>query len=363
MSKLIPISLLFILLATNVSKSQVKYKFETYAGSVAGYKDGDRKAAQFFSPEGIVADQNGNLFITEYRTSIVRKIDKNGAVTVIAGQPMKTGFADGISSASLIDRPHGVAVDKKGNVFFCDMKNHLIRKITPNGLVSTFAGKNREKGINDGMAENALFNQPEGVAINSKGELYVADTYNFTIRKIDLNGNVTTLAGKGNEAGYSDGNGENARFNMPLGLAIDKFDNIYVVDANYDLDFQGNSLIRKIDSEGNVTTFAGVFGQNGHNDGKLDKAIFNKPIGISIANDGTIFIADSEADLIRMIDNKGNVSTIGGQYLVEKASNGIGNKAAFADPQSITVAPNGDLFIADTFNNRIVIGRKLKTKK
>jgi NHL repeat len=357
-SKSIFLSILFLVFVIHVCKSQSKYRFETYAGSQEGFKDGDRKNALLWSPEGIAADKKGNLYITEYRTSVVRKIDAKGNVTLLAGQPFKTGFQDGKAAESLIDRPHGIAVGANGDVFFCDMKNHSIRKISVNGMVSTVAGKNTEKGLEDGIGENARFNQPEGIAINSKGELFIADTYNFTIRKIDINGQVSTFAGKGKQPGYADGKGKNARFNMPLGIAIDKNDNLYITDANYDLDsMQGNSLIRKIDTKGNVSTFAGVRGQNGHKDGTANKAIFNKPIGIAIGPDGSIFIADTEADLIRVIDKNKNVSTIAGLYLQEQI---MTDKITFADPQSITVAPNGDIYIADTFNNRIVLGKKLK---
>jgi serine/threonine protein kinase, bacterial len=341
-------------------KGQSAYKFETYAGSIDGFVDGNRNKALFRTPEGITADDKGNLYITEYRSSIIRKIDFKGNVSILAGQPLKTGYADGKASESLIDRPHGIAVDKEGNVFFCDMKNHLIRKIDSKGFISTIAGKQGKAGIKDGVGKNAQFNKPEGIVVDSKGNIFVADTYNFTVRKIDKKGNVSTFAGIGGKEGYADGNGKEALFNMPIGIAIDKKDNLFVVDAIYDSEKKGNSVIRKIDSKGNVMTFAGVQGKNGHKDGTLREAIFHKPVGITVSNDGTIFVADTEADLIRMIDTKGNVSTIGGQYLIEKSQDGVGNKAAFSDPQSIAVAPNGDIFITDTFNNKIVKGTKIK---
>ncbi len=352
--------LIFTLVFQVKINAQSTYKFETYAGSVDGFLDGYRKKALFRSPEGITADDKGNLYITEYRSSIIRKINAKGIVSILAGQPLKTGYADGKVFESLIDRPHGIAVDKKGNIFFCDMKNHLIRKIDCKGIISTIAGESGKAGINNGIGKNAQFNQPEGIVVDSKGNLFVADTYNFIVRKIDKNGNVTTFAGVGTEKGYSDGQEKKALFNMPIGIAIDKKDNLFVLDAIYDSSEQGNSVIRKIDPKGNVTTFAGVKGKNGHKDGKLQKAIFNKPVGITVANDGTIFIADTEADLIRMIDINGNVTTIGGQYLTEKSQDGIGSKAAFSDPQSIVATPNGDIFITDTFNNKIVKGTKIK---
>jgi sugar lactone lactonase YvrE len=349
-----------IIIFYSATHGQDKYKFETYAGSVDGFLDGDRTKALFRSPEGITIDNKGNLYITEYLSSIIRKIDAKGNVSILAGQPLKTGFADGKASESLIDRPHGIAVDNKGNVFFCDMKSHLIRKIDSKGIVSTVAGEKGKAGSKNGKGKNAQFSQPEGVVVDRKGNLFIADTYNFTVRKIDKNGNVTTFAGLGGKKGYTDGQGKKALFNMPIGIAIDKNDNLLVLDAIYDSSEQGNSVIRKIDPKGNVTTFAGVQGKNGHKDGKLREAIFNKPVGISVADDGTIFVADTEADLIRKIDTNGNVTTIGGQYLIEKAQDGMGDKTAFFDPQSLVVAPNGDIFITDTLNNKIIVGRKIR---
>ncbi len=358
--KVISTIFLFVIIFQTSTKGQAKYKFETFAGSVDGYLNGDRTKALFRSPEGITMDDKGNLYVTEYLSSIIRKVDAKGNVSILAGQPLKTGYKDGKASESLIDRPHGIAVDKKGNIFFCDMKNHLIRKIDKSGIVSTFAGRKGESGIRDGLNKNAQFNQPEGIVVDSQGNLFVVDTYNFSVRKIDKNGKVTTFAGVGGKKGYANGNGKQALFNMPIGISIDKNDNLFVVDAIYDSPKQGNSLIRKIDSNGNVSTFAGVHGKDGHKDGTLLKALFHKPVGIATAEDGTIFVADTEADLIRMIDKNGNVTTIGGQYLVEKMNDGIGNEAAFFDPQSLVVAPNGDIFITDTLNNKIIVGKKTK---
>ena len=191
------LSLLLILLlwASWQAVAQVRYRLDTYAGSADGFRDGDRKTALLRSPEGIAANDAGNLYITEYMSSIVRKIDKNGTVSLLAGQPMTTGYADGPGHQALFNRPHGLTVDKAGMVYVCDMKNHLIRTISPDGRVGTLAGKAGITGTADGASAQARFNQPEGVAINSRGDVFVTDTYNYTIRKIDPQGRVTTLAG------------------------------------------------------------------------------------------------------------------------------------------------------------------------
>jgi sugar lactone lactonase YvrE len=337
-----------------------KYRFEVYAGSEAGFKDAKGKEAQMHSPEGIAIDKEGNIYTTEYRTSIIRKIDKNSNVSLLAGQPMKIGFADGKATEALIDRPHGIELDKEGNVYFCDMKNNLIRKIDKNGMVSTFAGTVGKSGNVDGKALESQFYQSEDLAFDSKGNMYVADSYNFTIRKIDKNGIVSTFAGKAGVGGYADGKGKEAMFNKPLGIAIDKKDNIYIADADYDGKNPGNCLIRKIDLGGNVSTFAGVPMTEGNKDGDIKKATLHRPVGIDVDAKGNIYIADTEGDVIRIIDKKGNIQTIGGQYLQEKSKEGIGKKAAFFDPQALVVAPNGDIFITDTHNSKIIVGRKIK---
>jgi DNA-binding beta-propeller fold protein YncE len=359
--KMLRILFIILIISSLQSFSQSpKYRFEVFAGSKAGFKDAQGKEAQMHSPEGIAIDKDGNLYTTEYRTSIIRKIDKNGNVTLLAGQSMKTGFADGKAAEALIDRPHGIELDQQGNVYFCDMKNNLIRKIDKNGIVSTFAGTPQKAGNVDDKASEAQFYQSEDLAFDSKRNMYVADTYNFTIRKIDKNGIVSTFAGKAGVGGYADGKGTEAMFNKPLGIAIDKKDNIYVADADYDGKNMGNCLIRKIDLAGNVSTLAGIPKTEGNKDGTLKEATFHRPVGIAVDKKGNIYVADTEGDVIRFIDKKGNVSTIGGQYLQEKSAEGIGTEAAFFDPQSLVVAPNGDIFIADTHNSKIIVGRKVK---
>jgi sugar lactone lactonase YvrE len=352
-----------------VSKKQsstTEYNFQTIAGSVEGHLDGAAKKSLFRTPEGIAVDSKGNLFITDYWASNVRKISFNGDVSVLAGKDMDTGNINGTGSIARFNRPHGLVVVGDSVIYVCDMKSHTIRSVTYNGDVSTYAGIMGVGGATDGFRTNASFNMPEAIAVNSKGELFVADSYNFTIRKITIDGTVTTFAGVAGKAGYSDGVGPQALFNKPLGIAIDGRDNIYVADSDYDGKDGGNCLIRKISPKGKVTTLAGIPLKSGHVDGKVKNAQFNRPVGITVTADGIIFIADTEADLIRKINKNGEVSTIGGTYLDESFADGTGAHARFADPQSIVVDGEGNLYIADTFNNRIrkgvIIARKAGSK-
>ena len=339
-----------------------KYKFTNYAGAGYGHLDGVGDIAKFRSPEGIAVDKNGTVYVTEYASSIVRKITAEGIVSTLAGKDMELGFADGTSGDARFNRPHGVAVDEHLNLYVADMKNCTVRKINPGGKVETIAGIPTLQGSADGKSSQATFNQPEGIAVNSKGYLYIADTYNFTIREISPEGVVKTFAGKAGEAGDADGKGTQSRFNMPLGIAIDGADNIYIADANYDGAPNGNCTIRKITPGGEVTTMAGLTGSTGYADGIGNRARFNRPVGITVTKDGVVYVADTEADTIRKITADGNVSTIGGMYLIEDNKDGIGNNARFNDPQAITIDNKGVLFIADTFNNRISKGELINKK-
>jgi sugar lactone lactonase YvrE len=338
------------------------YTFTTIAGPGRGHRDGPGDQALLGAPEGIAVDNDGNVFFTEYNTTIVRKLSTDGLVTTIGGQAKRTGSKDGPGAESLFNRPHGAAVDSDGGIFVSDMKNNQIRRIGRDGLVSTLAGIAESSGARDGASPQATFQWPEGVAVDRQGTVYVADTYNFIVRAIDRDGIVRTVAGQASESGYRDGPGESARFSRPMGIAVDGQGWLYVVDANYDSPEFGNSLIRKISPDGVVSTLAGAVGQVGPNDGRGPEARFHQPVGIAVTSDGVVFVADTQADTIRRILSDGTVSTIGGAYLEEGHVDGIGGAARFHDPQAIAVDTLGNLYIADTFNYCIRKGSPTKSK-
>ena len=218
----------------------------------------------------------------------------SGVVTTLAGAAGQTGSTDGTGVAASFNYPFGVAVDSSGNVYVADTYGSTIRKITPAGAVTTLAGKTEEPGSSDGTGADASFSNPIGVAVDSNGNVYVADAGNATIRKITSAGVVTTLAGAAGLAGSADGPGADARFNYPEGVAVDSNGNVYVADTN-------NSLIRKITGAGVVTTFAGTAEQLGTEDGKGVAARFYYPIGVAVDSSGYVYVADTENHTIRKI--------------------------------------------------------------
>ncbi|MCX6877979.1 MAG: cadherin-like domain-containing protein [Verrucomicrobia bacterium] len=208
------------------------------------------------------------------------------AWTNFAGLPGGPGNADGTGSAARFNYPYGVAVDSAGNVYVADTYNHTIRKVTAAGVVTTLAGSAGNPGSADGTGNAALFYYPTGVAVDSAGNVFVADMYNYTIRKVTAAGVVTTLAGSAGAYGSVDGTGSAALFYYPTGVAVDSACNVFVADMY-------NNTIRKVTAAGVVTTVGGIAGIIGGADGIGSAANFSWPLGIAVDSVGNLYVADS----------------------------------------------------------------------
>ena len=314
----------------------------TFAGSGnAGYGDGTGTGASFSFPVGIAIDGLGNFYVADSYNNRIRKITALGVVSTFAGG----GYGpktNGTGTAASFNNPTGVATDAAGNAYVADKGNNLIRKITPLGEVSTYAGSSAQ-GNTNGTGTAASFNAPSGVATDAAGNVYVADQGNQIIRKITPLGVVTTLAGSGN-AGFADGTGTAASFRFPTGLATDAAGNVYVAD-------QSNQLIRKITPDGVVTTLAGN-GAIGLGDGVGNLASFNNPFGLCTDVTGNVFVADAENNSIRKITPSGVVSTIAGSGTAGLA-NGVGSAAMFNDPTGVVADGAGNLYVVEYRGNLI----------
>ena len=237
------------------------YTFATLAGYVySGGDDGFGLNARFYLPAGVALDGEGILYVADSSNHTIRKVTPAGDVTTLAGLAGSPGTSDGVGSGARFRNPSGVVVDSSGNVFVTDMSNYTIRKVTPWGEVTTVAGLPGQPGSDDGFGNNARFDLPNDIAIDSSDNLYVTDTRKSTIRRVTQAGDVSTLAGLAGSIGAVDGLGADARFNYPELLTSDSAGNLFVADS-------GNHTIRKISPDGAVTTLAGMPGQAGSEDG------------------------------------------------------------------------------------------------
>ena len=217
-----------------------RWTVSSLAGTAtAGYGDGTGTAARFSAPKGIAVDSEGNIYVADTDNNRIRKITSSGVVTTLAGTAT-AGYGDGTGTAAFFSAPHGIAADSSGNMYVTEAGNNRIRKITSSGVVTTLAGTS-VAGYADGTGTAARFSAPKGIAVDSEGNIYVADTGNNRIRKITPSGVVSTFAGTAT-AGYGDGTGTAARFSAPHGIAADSEGNMYVADT-------GNNRIRKIVKE------------------------------------------------------------------------------------------------------------------
>jgi serine/threonine protein kinase, bacterial len=301
----------------------------TLAGSgTAGGVDGPGTTAAFNHPSGVAVDSSGNVFVAGYWGNNIRKVTPSGVVSTFA-----TGF----------NEPFGIAIDSSNNLYVADRNNLRIAKVTPSGVVSTLAGTG-SSGSTDGPAGLASFSEPLAVAVDSAGIVYVAEGTSV-IRKIS-GGIVSTLAGQFGASGYLDATGTAARFVRPHGIAVDPSGvNVYVADN------LGNR-IRKISASGVVSTLAGS-GAAGFLDSTNPlTAQFNTPTGIAVDATGNLYIGDISNHRIRKIAANGNVTTIAGDGTPGWLdANGI--SAKFNSPVGVALGSSGELFVADVLNNRV----------
>ncbi|WP_394758663.1 NHL repeat-containing protein [Flavobacterium sp.] len=258
----------------------------TLAGSTAGFADGTGTGAKFNGPSGIALDASGNVYVADSENQKIRKITPAGIVTTLAGSTY--GYTDATGTAAQFKFPVSIVLDPSGNAFIGEIDSYKIRKITPAGAVTTFAGST--SGFQDGTATTAQFGFIFGISIDASGNLYAADSGNHKIRKISPTGVVSTLAGS--TSGFANGTGASAQFNSPRGIFVDSSGAIYVADTD-------NHKIRKISATGEVTTLAGS--TIGFTDGLGSIAQFSSPSALIKDSNGNIYIADRDNNRIRKI--------------------------------------------------------------
>jgi trimeric autotransporter adhesin len=336
-----------------IRKVDSKGNISTFAGNSGYGFAGDGGAAlssQLSAPRGICVDSAGNLYLADRWNNRIRKIAGTTISTIAGNGQGNFGGDGGLATSAQLSYPDGIAVDKAGNVYFSDLLNNRVRMVTPTGAISTFAGSGIPGfGGDGGAAASAQLNQPAGLAIDSSGSLYIADSNNAVIRKVTPQGVISTVAGTGGTEGYSGDGGAATKATLmaPLGVAIDPAGNLYIAD------YYG--WIREVNgSTGVITTLAGT-GSNGYSGdgGPAASAQFYNPIGVAVDSSGNVYVADSGNGAVRMIAN-GVISTIAGNgTLSYTGDGGPAALAQFSAISSIAVDSQGNVYVADTSNSAI----------
>ncbi len=326
---------------------------------------GPATQAELFQPQAVAWDSAGNLYIADSFNYVVRKVTPNGTITTVAGNgtqfyPPNGGLVGdgdgGLATSASLGTCYGLAVDAAGNIYIGDYDNSAVRKVSPNGMITTVAGNGLGGYSGDGgLATSAGLGWPTGVAVDAAGSVYIADTYNNVIRKV-TGGVITTLAGDGYIYGgfYGDGGlALNAELNSPGGLAVDAAGNVYIADSN-------NSAVRRVATNGTITTVAGIGGYwqyyGAGDGGPATSAYLVYPTGVAVDATGNLYIADYYDLRIRKVATNGIITTAAGSSLAGYAGDGgPASQAQFESPAGVAVDPAGNVYVADDLNNLVRI--------
>jgi len=326
----------------------------TVAGNGTSAYAGDGGAAtdaSLYYPHGVALDAFGNLYIADTKNSRIRMVDTNGIITTVAGNGSYSYTGDGgVATNASLYYPSGVALDAYGNLYIADLYNNRIRMVATNGVITTVAGNGTNIfGGDGGAATNAILYYPLGVAFDAFGNLYIADQYNNRIRKVDTNGIITTVAGNGTNTFAGDGGAAtNASLDYPTGVAFDAHGALYIADSD-------NNRIRMVNTNGVITTVAGngKIGYTGDGGAAINSSLYY-PTSVAIDSLGNIYIADSSYSRIRMVATNGVITTIAGNgSYYYTGDGGAATNASLNSPEGVAFDALGNLYIADTYNDRI----------
>ncbi|HWD93931.1 MAG TPA: hypothetical protein VG938_16495 [Verrucomicrobiae bacterium] len=307
--------------------------------------------AALTNPQGVAVDTNGNLFITDNDDDVVRKVDTNGIIATVAGKFGMTVFGgdSGQATNATLNHPNNLAISPDGTLYIADIFNQRIRRVSPGGIITTFAGNGAAAYSGEGTATLTSLNYPACVALDAAGNLFIADLINNRVREVS-GGTMSTVAGKSNPGFAGDGGlAANASLANPQGIGFDPLGNLYIADTS-------NNRIRKIDTSGIITTVAGNTGTNFTGDGGLaTNASLSMPWSVCVDNSSNVFIADFGHNRIRKIDSTGHISTVAGKSNTGAfgGDNGPATRASLNGPACVALDSTGNLYIADWHNNRV----------
>lgn len=346
-------------LAANVASAQT-YRISTLFGDFDPLEEVPIAEAWVRHPTGLAVDSEGSLYFVDRDTFRVRKVDPSGQVSTVAGSGLVGYSGDGgpATSARLGERVEGLALDGEGNVYIADTDNHRIRRVDRSGTIATIAGTGLWGTQGDGgPATNAGLTAVYGLATDAAGNLYVADTWDDKIRKIDASGTITTVAGTGEEGRGGDGGpATEARLDKPRGVAVDAAGNLYVADSD-------NHLVRRVDPGGTITTIAGTGDRGFSGDGgPATEAALAEPHAVTVDSVGGIYVADTGNGIVRRVGPEGFISTVAGipstipgiPRAPSVGSEELASGTEIGFPRALAIARSGELFVADAYRDSIL---------
>lgn len=328
------------------------FRIDTVLGDFDPLEEVQLSRAWTEGPVALAVDSAGNLYFAEAAIGRVRKVDRLGRVSTVAGSGLTGDSGDGgPATRARFGRIEGLALDSAGNIYIADADKNRIRRVDSAGTIETIAGTGRFGREGDGgPAASATLTAMSGVATDQNGNLYIADTWADRIRKIDSHGTISTVAGTGEEGRSGDGgSATEARLNRPHGVAIDDSGNIYIADTE-------NHLVRRVDASGTITTFAGT-GDAGYSGdgGAATDAQLDEPHAVAVDPTGNVFIADTGNRSVRKVDAAGIITTVAGTGPRGRGRvSGIGTEVRMSRPRALAIGRSGDVYIADQWANRVL---------
>jgi sugar lactone lactonase YvrE len=326
---------------------------------------GPATQARLNFPFSVAIDAAGNLFIAELDGNRVRKVSPEGTISTVAGTG-KAGFSGdgGPATQARLNMPHGLAVDRAGNLFISDLNNQRVRKVSPEGIITTVAGNGQLGFSGDGgPATAARINWPSGLAVDLAGNLFLADHYNHRIRKVSPDGIISTVAGSGQDApakGVSAGDGglaTEARLNGPFGVAVDTAGNLYFSELGDIFGTNTGYRVRKVSAAGIITTVAGSDARGFSGDGgPATQARLDAPSGVAVDSAGNLFIADHDNYRVRKVDPNGIITTVAGNGDQRYAGDGVlATATGLGGPIGLVVDAVGNLLFTDRAERVLIV--------